>query len=193
MIEFYHLVTRKPLTLGQQITFNEKKLNRLYDFFLAHLPRNADEQTISQVLQQTHTVADPVADWEFLQKARAHEVRVTRELITEMVRAQHFPQYPSRFACLYGTVVSLTDSYRWKQLFESFDRSVLQLVTVTSEGPVFFGDAELLPTVEDIAWTEKISQAYDYWNQPQTGGLGEVLIGGTIKVSGIIEDFQLIL
>lgn len=183
-MEFYHLVTRKPLTIGQKIFFDGRQHNRLYDFFLAQQPENAAGQTVFQVLQQGWTDENQM----FLQAARAHEARALREIITELVRLQQFSHLPSRFECLYGTQ-TLADCERWQKNFESFDRKVVQLIKVTSAGPFFSGDAQLLPTLADVSLTEKIAQAQAYWQTASTD-LAEVLIGGEIEVTAILKEFR---
>ena len=47
---------------------------------------------------------------------------------------------PSRFECLYGAD-NLDDLIAWKELFESYNRVILQIVKLENTGPVFKGNA----------------------------------------------------
>lgn len=76
------------------------------------------------------------------------------------------------------------------RIFESFDRKVLQLVSLSSDGEVFTGDAALLPGVNGDSFDRKIQQARDYWSGRLTGELEETLLGGRIRVERILEDYQ---
>lgn len=190
-MEFYHLVTRKPMTIGQHITFEKEDRNRLYSFFLDNHFKYNDKQSAAEIWQAFRENGHSISSTKlsFLSNVQEHESRAIREVITEMVRLEYFPMYPSRFKCLYGTT-ELKDLYQWKEVFESFDREVLQIVKLESEGPYFQGDAELLPSSRNVTFVEKMEQAKKYWRHPNRQGVSEVLIGGVIEVVDILEDFQ---
>ena len=71
-------------------------------------------------------------------------IRAIREAIVEMVRLQEFPEYPSRLSCLYAAK-SYEDALKWKALFDSYNRKVLQIVKLRVIGNSFEGDGNLLP------------------------------------------------
>ncbi len=71
-------------------------------------------------------------------------IRAARETIVEMVRLQEFPEYPSRLSCLYAAK-SYEDALKWKALFDSYNREVLQIVKLRVIGSSFEGDGNLLP------------------------------------------------
>ncbi|GMQ57244.1 hypothetical protein AN1V17_16390 [Vallitalea sediminicola] len=50
-----------------------------------------------------------------------------REVIVEMVRLEEFSEYPSRLSCLYAAK-SYEDVLKWKKIFDSYNRKVLQIV-----------------------------------------------------------------
>lgn len=95
----------------------------------------------------------------------------------------------SSFECLYSTN-TLEELLEWKKLFESYNRSVLQVVSLETIGSVFKGNTSLLPTLENFSFLEKIDQAKEYWSSSDESNLSEVLISGEITVVEIVEDFQ---
>lgn len=83
----YHVVTDRPMQVGQEIIFDENHHSGVYQ----------------RVYEQRKLVEDIYANPE---KYRAEELayRTTvalRELALEEVRCRKYPQYPSRMSCLY--------------------------------------------------------------------------------------------
>lgn len=186
-MHYYHLVTRKPMYIGQKIIFDKKNKNRLYSFFLDNNFKNKSNESWDQIIQRLDTTLDS-EESSFLKNSLSHTSRAIREVVTEMIRLESFPLLPSRFECLYGTE-NLDDLIEWKELFESYNRIILQIVKLESTGPVFKGNASLLPDLEDSSFLEKIDQAKEYWSSPTDNHLSEVLIGGEITVTEIVEYF----
>ncbi len=119
-----------------------------------------------------------------------HTMRAIREVITEMVRLQEYPDYPSRLACLYAAK-SYDEVLKWKALFDSYNRNVLQIVKLRVMGNYFEGDGELLPTIEAAPFHKKIEQARQYWKGNEKNELPALLINGKIEVVEIIHDFTI--
>lgn len=71
-------------------------------------------------------------------------IRAIREALVEMVRLQEYPEYPSRLSCLYAAK-SYEDALKWKEIFVSHHRKVLQIVKLRVNGRIFEGDGTLLP------------------------------------------------
>ena len=118
-------------------------------------------------------------------------IRAIRETIVEMVRLQEFPQYPSRLSCLY-TTKNYEDVLKWKDLFESYNRKILQIVKLRVNGNCFEGDGNLLPKDDGAPFAQKIQQARTYWQgnvNNGLNGLSELLVDGEIKVVEVIKDF----
>lgn len=115
-------------------------------------------------------------------------IRAIREAITEMVRLQEYPEYPSRLSCLYATK-SYEEALKWKELFVSFNRKVLQIVKLRVVGNYFEGDGDLLPGADGVPFAHKIEQARNYWEGNVKTDLPELLINGKIEVVEIIENF----
>lgn len=116
-------------------------------------------------------------------------IRAVRETIVEMVRLQEFPEYPSRLSCLYASK-SYEDALKWKTLFDSYNREVLQIVKLRVIGNSFEGDGNLLPKEDGIPFSQKIEQAREYWKGNIRNDLPELLINGEIEVVEIIDDFS---
>ncbi len=115
--------------------------------------------------------------------------RAIRETIVEMVRLQEYPNYPSRLSCLYAAK-NYEDALKWKTLFDSYNREVLQIVKLRVIGNSFEGDGNLLPKEDAIPFSQK-------WNKLEnigkemciTNSLSYSLIG-EIEVVEIIDDFS---
>ncbi len=116
-------------------------------------------------------------------------IRAVRETIVEMVRLQEYPNYPSRLSCLYAAK-SFEDALKWKALFDSYNREVLQIVNLRVIGNYFEGDGNLLPKENGIPFSQKIEQAREYWKGNRKSELPELLINGKIEVVEIINDFS---
>ncbi len=115
-------------------------------------------------------------------------IRAIREMIVEMVRLQEYPDYPSRMSCLYATK-DYEDVLKWKELFDSYNRKVLQIVKLRVIGNSFEGDGDLLPKNDAAPFSRKINQAREYWLGNVKSEFPETLIDGKIEVIEIIDDF----
>ncbi len=116
-------------------------------------------------------------------------IRAIREVVVEMVRLDLYPEYPSRLSCLYAAK-SYEDALKWKELFDSYNRKVLQIVKLRVIGNSFEGDGKLLPKEDGLPFTQKIEQAREYWKGNVKNELPELLINGKIEVIEIINDFS---
>jgi hypothetical protein len=92
-------------------------------------------------------------------------------------------------SCLYAAK-SYEDALKWKELFESYNRKVLQIVKLRVIGNSFEGDGNLLPKEDGIPFSRKIEQAREYWIGNEKNELPELLINGKIEVIEILEDFS---
>lgn len=187
----YHLVTRKKMSVGQIINFDKKQKNTLYSFFFEREQLNSKGEDFIQILQGHYT-----NDGLSLNKENAdvaikyadQTIRAIREMIVEMVRLQEYPEYPSRMSCLYATK-DYEDVLKWKELFDSYNRKVLQIVKLRVIGNSFEGDGNLLPKNDAAPFSRKIDQAREYWLGNVKNELPEILIDGKIEVVEVIEDF----
>lgn len=188
----YHIVTRNKMNLGQIIHFDENEYNTLYHFFFETEQLNAKGEDFNQIMQSHYTKEGLNLDKDNADVAMKYigqTTRAVREVIVEMVRLKEYPQYPSRLSCLYAAN-TYEDALKWKQLFDSFNRNVLQIVKLKVNGNYFEGDGDLLPKEDGISFSKKIEQARKYWNGNINNELPELLINGKIEVIEIIDDFS---
>lgn len=187
----YHLVTKKKMSLGQIISFDDNQKNALYQFFFEKERLNAQGEDFIKILYGHYTDEGLKLNKENADVAIGYvgqTIRAIREVIVEMVRLQEYPQYPSRLSCLYATR-SYEDALEWKKIFDSYYRNVLQLVKLRVIGSYFEGDGELLPKEDGASFSVKIEQAREYWRGNVKNKLPELLINGRIEVVEIVEDF----
>ncbi|MDN4608571.1 DUF2441 domain-containing protein [Sporosarcina highlanderae] len=187
----YHLVTRNKMNLGQIIHFDNNQKNTLYRFFFEKEIVNSKGEDYIHILH-SHYTRDGLTltkeDADVAIMSIGQTIRAAREVIVEMVRLEEFPQYPSRLSCLYAAK-SYEDVLKWKQVFDSFNRKVLQIVKLNVTGSYFEGDGDLLPKEDGVPFSKKIEQAREYWNGNINNTLPELLINGKIEVLEIIDDF----
>ncbi|WP_454191090.1 DUF2441 domain-containing protein [Paenibacillus sp. Marseille-Q7038] len=187
----YHIVTKKEMSLGQVIYFDDNQKNALYHFFFEKERLNSKGEDFTQILNSHYTVDGLKMDKENAEVAISYvgqTIRAIREVIVEMVRLQEYPEYPSRLSCLYAAK-SYEDAYKWKDIFDSYNRKVLQLVKLRVTGSIFEGDGNLLPKADGVPFSVKIEQARAYWKGNADNELPELLINGKIEVVEITENF----
>ncbi|AGE78195.1 TPA: DUF2441 domain-containing protein [Bacillus thuringiensis] len=188
----YHIVTRKKMHIGQIILFNKNQHNTLYHFFFEREQLNASGEDGIQILNKHYKNNELHINNENTKVVMSYmdqTIRAVRETIVEMVRLQEFPEYPSRLSCLYASK-SYEDALKWKTLFDSYNREVLQIVKLRVIGNSFEGDGNLLPKEDGIPFSQKIEQAREYWKGNIRNDLPELLINGEIEVVEIIDDFS---
>ncbi|ULO09603.1 DUF2441 domain-containing protein [Paenibacillus sp. 19GGS1-52] len=188
----YHIVTRKIMYPRQVIYFDKDKKNQLYNFFFEKEQFNSKGEDFIQILNGHYTNEGLKMDKENAEVAIKYvgqTIRAIREVIVEMVRLQEYPEYPSRLSCLYAAK-SYKDALKWKELFDSYNRKVLQIVKLRVNGNIFEGDGDLLPKEDAVPFSQKIEQAREYWKGNVNNELPELLINGEIEVVEIIEDFS---
>ena len=188
----YHIVTRKKMKIGQSIQFNKNQTNTLFHFFFEREHLNSSGEDSIQILKEHYTNEELHIKNEnatVVMNYMDQTIRAIRETIVEMVRLQEYPDYPSRLSCLYAAK-SYEDALKWKALFDSYNREVLQIVKLRVIGSSFEGDGNLLPKEDGIPFSQKIEQAREYWKGNIRNELPELLINGEIEVVEIIDDFS---
>ncbi|MCY9549025.1 DUF2441 domain-containing protein [Lysinibacillus xylanilyticus] len=188
----YHKVTRNKMSTGQIINFDKSQKNTLYSFFFEKEQLNSKGEDFIKILYGHYTnegLSISKENAEIAIKYVGQTIRAIREVIVEMVRLQEHPEYPSRLSCLYAAK-SYEDVLKWKEIFDSYNRNVLQIVKLRVSGNYFEGDANLLPKEDGVTFSQKIEQAREYWKGNVKNELTEVLINGKIEVLEIIDDFS---
>lgn len=188
----FHLVTRTKMSIGQIITFDNSQQNTLYRFFFEQEQMNSKGEDSLQILQGGRAndgLNLNKEDAEVVSRYMGQTIRAIREVVTEMVRLQEYPVYPSRLSCLYAAK-TYEDALKWKELFDSYNRKVLQIVKLRVKGNYFEGDATLLPKEDGVPFAQKIAQAKEYWKGNVKNELPELLVNGEIEVVEIIDEFS---
>ncbi|MGA3674450.1 DUF2441 domain-containing protein [Lysinibacillus agricola] len=188
----YHIVTRNKMTTGQIINFDKNQKNTLYRFFFEREQLNSKGEDFIKILYGHYTNEGLNISKENAEVAINYvgqTIRAIREVVVEMVRLQEHPEYPSRLSCLYAAK-SYEDALIWKEIFDSYNRNVLQIVKLRVIGNYFEGDANLLPKEDGVPFSQKIEQAREYWKGNVNDELTELLINGKIEVVEIIDDFS---
>ncbi len=135
----YHIVTRKKMKVGQIINFEENQRNTLYRFFFEREHLNSKGEDFIKIFQNQFTDEGLKLTKEDAEVGRQYfdqTIRAIRETVTEMVRLEEYPDYPSRLSCLYATK-NFEDALKWVEIFNSYNRQVLQLVSLRVFGKSF--------------------------------------------------------
>ena len=188
----FHIVTRNKMSTGQIINFDKNQKNTLYSFFFEREQLNSKGEDFIKILYGHYTnegLNINKENTEVAIKYVGQTIRAIREVVVEMVRLQEHPEYPSRLSCLYAAR-SYEDALKWKEIFDSYNRNVLQIVKLRVVGNYFEGDANLLPKEDGVPFSQKIEQAREYWKGNVKNELTELLINGKIEVVEIIDDFS---
>ena len=175
-ITAYHVVTDRPMTVGQHIIFDENHHSGVY----------------SRVMALKEAAADVYAHPEKYELPLEHHLDVAlRELAMEEVRREKFPQYPSRMACLYVSR-AVEDSRQWASYFAGLGRPTYAIVELKITGRVFEGNACNCfdGTPEKAA---NLAKAEHYWqNLPNEDNeyIFEMLADGDIEVVRVVEEIN---
>jgi len=188
----YHLVTNKKLSLGQIIDFNNKENNALCNFFFGKSFINSNGNDYFDILKNSMNEEGLLINKDdsiVVAKYTNITIRAIRELITEYVRLSEFGMFPSRLSCLY-CARTYDEVIKWKNIFESYDRKILQIVQVEYSGNCFIGDASKLPKENGNDFFKKMEEAREYWKGTDESVLPEMLVDGEILISKIIEEYE---
>ncbi len=104
-IYVYHIVTKKKISLGQMLYFDDKQKNTLYQFFFEKERLNSKGEDFIEIIYGHYTDEGLKLNKENADVAISYvgqTIRAIREVIVEMVRLQEYPDYPSRLSCLYA-------------------------------------------------------------------------------------------
>ena len=174
----YHVVTDRPMEIGQEIIFDETHHSGVYQ----------------RVYEQLQTVEDIYANPE---KYRGKELEyrtmvALREFALEEVRLKKYPQYPSRMSCLYVSK-TLKEAEDWGEYFARIGRPTYCSVKLKIEGRFFEGDATKCFDGQ-IDKSENLRLAEIYWENRQEDTkdrpIVEMLVDGKITVLEIVKEIN---
>ena len=172
----YHVVSDRPLAVGQVIRFDENNRSGVWQ----------------RVMARAEEAADVLAHPEKHELPLEHSLDVAiRELAMEQVRQEKFPQYPSRMACLYASAQE-GPAREWAAYFARLGRPTYAVVELEVNGRCFVGDAiNCFDGTPDQA--DNLARAERYWrNDPNGEGepIREMLIDGEIRVIRIVQEIN---
>ena len=175
MTTVYHVVTERPMALGQKILMDENHPNgvcrrvRAWEKYYQGLPAETEIDAL---------IASNPARWKQV---------ALRELAMEQIRREQFPALPSRLACLY-TSRTLEQAQTWADFFQKVGRKVYSIVLLEVDGPVF--DADACNCFDGTGEPTDLENALRYWQiAPTEQPVIETLAGGTLTVKEILETF----
>lgn len=174
----YHVVTDRPMQVGQQITFDETHHSGVYQ----------------RVMEKLDVVNDIYANLEkYDAETLEHHTSVAlRELALEEVRKEKYPDYPSRMGCLYVSE-TFEEADNWGQFFARIGRPTYNIVKLEVQGNCFVGDATKCFDGQ-LLKEENLRLAEIYWkNKPNENGeppIYEMLVDGQIRVVEIVKEIN---
>lgn len=129
---FYHVVTERPMSLNQIITFDKENGNGVFKRVKRIQKLKKREKINIDLLDKTDKM---------LYKDLKHWKNIAnREITLENIRKKSFEKYPSRMSCLYVSQ-TLKDAKKWADYFIKVGRKTFQIVELESDGNCFTGDA----------------------------------------------------
>lgn len=174
----YHVVTDRPMTVGQKILFDENHHSGVY-------------QRVQDKLEAVHQIyADPDA---YCAETLEHHTAVAlRELAMEEIRLKKYPHYPSRMSCLYVSE-TLEEAQKWAAFFAKSGRPTYAIVKLRIDGHCFAGDASrCFRGTPDKQLNLHLAE--QYWNPQaapqQSNPVTEWLAEGQITVLEIIQEIN---
>lgn len=170
---FYHVVTEKPMYVGQHIVFDENHHNSVW-------------QRVNEKLDIVCDIYNNPKKYKDIELEH-HTSVALRELALEQVRVEKYPNYPSRMACLYVSK-TLEEAEKWFDYFVSLGRPTFQIVKLQVNGNMFYGNAE---KCFDGKLSEKgnLILAEKYWKNEDfnESSIIEMLVDGDIEVVEIVK------
>ena len=173
---FYHVVTEKPMKVGQEIIFDQYNHSGVYERVY----------NLEDKVQEIYCNPTKYQNEEF-----DHHTKVAlRELALEEVRKNKYPSYPSRLTSLYVSK-SLEEAKNWYEYFISLGRPTYQIVKISVDGNSFKGDAcNCFEGTSNKQYNLEQSEIYWSGNSNNKGEkpIYETIVDGKIKIVEIIKN-----
>ncbi len=172
----YHVVTEKPMFLGQHIIFDENHHNGVW--------KRVNEKV--DIVNDIYNYPERYKNVEL----EHHTSVALRELALEKVREDKYSDYPSRLACLYVSK-TLREAENWFDYFIGLGRPTFQIVKLKINGNVFYGDAEKCFNGR-LTEKENLILAEEYWANKgfDESSVSEMLVDGDIEVVEIVKEYK---
>ena len=177
---FYHVVTDKPMKVGQELIFDDNHHSGVYDRVYSYKEKVDDIYKNPEVYKNIEL---------------EHHLKVAlRELAIEEVRKEKYPDYPSRLASLYVSN-TLSEAEKWYNLFIELGRPTYAIVKVEVDGNIYIGDANNCfdGTIDK---NKNLELAEKYWKYKENiegkEPIVEILASGKIRVIEIVKENKLV-
>lgn len=174
----YHVVTDRPMQVGQQILFDETHHSGVYQ----------------RVFDKMNIVNDIYANpSKYNVETLEHHTEVAlRELALEEIRQKKYPMYPSRMSCLYVSY-RFEEAENWGEFFTKIGRPTYHIVKLKIDGNCFVGDATKCFKGQ-LDKQENLRLAEVYWenkpNDVDNPPINEMLVDGHITVVEIVKEIN---
>ena len=173
----YHVVTDRPMYVGQKIVFDEYHHSGVY-------------QRVYEKLDTVNHIYEHPA--EYNPDTLEHHTSVAlRELALEEVRQKKYPHYPSRMSCLYVSK-TLAEAENWGKFFAEIGRPTYHIVKLDVAGNCFVGDATKCFRGQ-LSKEENLRLAEHYWENESREDhtpICEMLVDGEITVVEIVKEIN---
>ena len=174
----YHVVTERPMAVGQQILFDENHHSGVY-------------QRVHEKMEIVQKIYANPASYSAAELEH-HTAVALRELAIEEVRQQKYHAYPSRMSCLYVSR-TLEEAEKWADFFSRIGRPTFSIVYLKIDGRCFCGDAtKCFRGTPD--YHENLRLAERYWRNDASDSteppVQEMLVDGKITVLSIVKEIN---
>ena len=173
---FYHVVTDKPMKVGQELIFDDNHHSGVYDRVYSY------KEKVDDIYKNPEAYKNIELE---------HHLKVAlRELAIEEVRKEKYPDYPSRLASLYVSN-TLSEAEKWYNLFIELGRPTYAIVKVEVDGNIYIGDANNCfdGTIDK---NKNLELAEKYWKYKENiegkEPIVEILASGKIRVIEIVKE-----
>lgn len=174
----FHVVTDRPMHVGQTIRFDETHHSGVYR-------RVMDKLAIVNDIYRHPCQYDA-------ERLDHHTLVAFRELALEEGRQKKYPMYPSRMSCLYVSK-TFEEAESWGNYFAKIGRPTYSIVRLAISGNCFIGDAAKCfdgTTNKE----ENLRLAEWYWeNRPcksNEQSMEQMLVDGTITVIEVLKEIH---
>lgn len=174
----YHVVTDRPMYVGQTITFDEEHHSCVY-------------QRVQDKIEIVNDIYSNPSKYN-AENLEHHTSVALRELALEEVRQKRYPHYPSRMSCLYVSK-TFEEADNWAKFFARIGRPTYHIIKLEIEGNCFVGDATKCFKGQ-VDKQENLKLAEAYWeskiDDTEPNVVCEMLVDGHITVVEIVKEIN---
>lgn len=174
----YHVVTDRPMYVGQKIIFDESHHSGVY-------------QRVQEKIEIVNKIYANPSEYN-ADELEHHTSVALRELALEEVRQKKYPHYPSRMSCLYVSE-TFEEAENWGKFFAQIGRPTYCIVKLEVNGSCFIGNATKCFDGQTDK-EENLRLAEIYWESKSDNSderpIYEMLVDGHITVVEIVKEIN---